>query len=202
MSIKFELIFDEHSARKRIKSLYEYDARRDLQKHGKLSKLPLLADDFKAHDPTQEALRNVFSSPCPSTQVIPGSGGAGDKVGLKEGTAGDGPQPKSMVSESGSSFEGKVASKQLRFAEHVSPASASIKPISTVEKDSNVVFSKSESNDKRPITLASGSNEGVDTSSPNREGAGRKMGVPATSQQPDRYMSDRAPPSPKESDDE
>jgi len=38
---KFDLVFDESSARKRINSLYEHDVRRELSKQGKLRSLPL-----------------------------------------------------------------------------------------------------------------------------------------------------------------
>jgi hypothetical protein len=69
-STEFELIFDEYSARKRINSLYEYDARRDLKSKGRLHTLPLLADDYAARDISQEAVRNVFTSPLSSPQVI------------------------------------------------------------------------------------------------------------------------------------
>jgi hypothetical protein len=64
-STQFELIFDESSARKRINSLYEHDARRALNDKGKLRSLPLQADDFLHYDATQEAIRDVFSSPTP-----------------------------------------------------------------------------------------------------------------------------------------
>jgi hypothetical protein len=62
-STEFELVFDEGSARKRINSLWEYDARRDLQKQGKLRSLPLEADDSKSNQNPQLAMRKVFSSP-------------------------------------------------------------------------------------------------------------------------------------------
>jgi hypothetical protein len=68
-STEFELTFDEHSARKRINSLYEYDARRDLQKVGKLSKLPVIGDDFAKRDIAQEAVRNIFSPPSTSPRT-------------------------------------------------------------------------------------------------------------------------------------
>ena len=64
-STEFELIFDETSARKRINSLYEHDIRRALDKKGKLSKLPLLADDFANYDVPQQAVRDIFSSTSP-----------------------------------------------------------------------------------------------------------------------------------------
>ena len=99
-STEIELIFDEHSARKRINSYYEYDARCDLQKKGKLSTLPLLADDFASRDTTQEAVRNVFSSPSRSSIDISESGGACDEVVSKEGAASDGSLLKFIASES------------------------------------------------------------------------------------------------------
>jgi hypothetical protein len=58
---EFELIFDEHSASKRVDQLRQHDIRRELHKGGELHKLPLIADDF-AYD-SHHYERSVFSSP-------------------------------------------------------------------------------------------------------------------------------------------
>ena len=96
-STEFELIFDEQSARKRINSLYEHDARRALAKQGKLSKLPLIADDFATYDAAQRAVRDVFSSSLPPHQDV---GVAGREAVVSPEGAG---APESTTSGAGSS---------------------------------------------------------------------------------------------------
>ena len=44
--IRYELIFDEHSAKKCICALREFDRRRTLARQGKLDELPQEADDL------------------------------------------------------------------------------------------------------------------------------------------------------------
>ena len=60
-STEFELVFDEHSALKRIDQLKQHDMRRELMQRGRLQQYPLLADDFAANSRHYE--RNAFSSP-------------------------------------------------------------------------------------------------------------------------------------------
>jgi len=192
-STEIELIFDEHSARKRINSLYEYDARRDLQKKGKLSKLPLLADDFASRDTAQEAVRNVFSSSSTSNITDSENGEGRDEVVSKKGAASDDSLPKSIASESGSPHSKK----------RVSPASASNQPGSPNSEHSNVEFSTSASNEKRPTTLASSEYEGIDSSTPYHGAASCKMGGKATSQELESDCKhDKVPALTEESDDE
>ena len=65
--VRFELIFDELSAKKRICDLREFDRRRTLARQGKLNELPLEADDFDISDvETTAALdseRRLYTSP-------------------------------------------------------------------------------------------------------------------------------------------
>ena len=86
-STEFELIFDEASAKKRINSLYEYDARRDLKRQGNLHKLPLQTDDYSSDSPPQQAVRDIFSRDLESPpSALPRSGEGRDNTGLKGAT--------------------------------------------------------------------------------------------------------------------
>ena len=114
-STEFELIFEEHSARKRINSLLEYDARRDFVKGKKLNKLPLLQDDFASKDSEQrnDKLRRVFSSPQdppPALDVAEGEGGGG------VGTSARSPLTSESSAQSG------------RFLQHDLPGASSSTP--------------------------------------------------------------------------
>ena len=87
-STEFELIFEEDSAKKRINSLLEYDARRDFARGKKLNKLPLLQDDFASPkaDATNEKVRRVFSSPqdpAPVFDVAEREDGGDDGISTK-----------------------------------------------------------------------------------------------------------------------
>ena len=93
---EFELIFDEQSAKKRINSLYEHDIRRDLQKAGKLSSLPLQTDNFASYDAHQQAVRNVFSSASPQPNILPVREAKHDDTVLKDGGSSDDSTPKSF----------------------------------------------------------------------------------------------------------
>ncbi len=196
-STEFELIFDEHSAKKRINSLYEHDARRDLQRKGKLHTLPLLTDDFASRDATQEAVRNVFSSPNSSPPPGSESGGAGDKVESKKGQAVDG-QPKSTASESGSSLSNSAPNRSVPPIERISPATALSQPALPIYERSNDVISTGESNDKRPTTLASDEHEGVASSYPHHGVASCKMGGNVASLIPESDCKLETVPAPKD----
>ena len=76
-STQYELIFDEHSHSRRVCALREFDARRELQRQGKLHNLPLLQDDYSDGDLT--SLRSIFSSPDapPDVLFVPGGEAAG-----------------------------------------------------------------------------------------------------------------------------
>ena len=77
--IRYELIFDEHSAKKRICALREFDRRQTLASQAKLDELPLEADDFDASDvATSEALdseRRLYPIPFPPPDLMTTSGG-------------------------------------------------------------------------------------------------------------------------------
>ena len=100
-STEFELVFDETSARKRINSLYEHDSRRELSKKGKLSSLPLLANDFEQYTASQQAVRDVFSSPSPSSDVLLTGVSSGDLAGSADRSAlgDDSAAPRSSTSD-------------------------------------------------------------------------------------------------------
>ena len=88
--IRYELIFDEQSAKKRICALREFDRRRALAKKGRLDELPLEADDFDLNDQeTTEALdleRRLYPSPLPPPDSDVRSGGGGQaRMEVKSG---------------------------------------------------------------------------------------------------------------------
>ena len=92
----------------RLINFYEYDARRDLQKRGKILKhlcwptifiLKKNASYFAIY-----AVRNVFSPPSHPHITNSESGGACGEVISKEGIASGRSQPKSVAIESGSSL--------------------------------------------------------------------------------------------------
>jgi len=170
-STEFELIFDEYSARKRINSLYEYDARRDLKNKGKLHMLPLQTDDYASRDTSQEAVRNVFTSPSPSPIAFSESGGDLDEAEPKDGSGGGGALSESTVVESG------------RSAEHDSPLLASGQPGFPTEHSNVELVSTRASTENRPTTLASGTDNGVTTST--LHDSALRMGGQAASQVPD-----------------
>ena len=78
--IRFELIFDELSAKKRICALREFDRRRTLARQGKLDELPLLADDFDTSDMTaaMDSERRLYTSSRDPPDDL-GSGGGGER---------------------------------------------------------------------------------------------------------------------------
>jgi len=175
-STEFELIFDEHSARKRINSLWEYDARRDLKRHGKLQQLPLQTDDYAEHDTTQEAVRNVFSS-ASATPTILGIGAAVDDVDSRNGAAGDG--PASPVYGSGSSPLDHAAHFKQRVERD--PSTSSSRTVSMNEPGNDM--STSESNHHGFLNLPSSTSEGAASSNQSPEIL-RHMNGRAVSQRP------------------
>ena len=84
---EFELVFDEQSAKKRINSLREYDIRRELQRRGRLSDLPLEGNDFDPNDTSgaaaQDSERRIFHQP--SLRPDSGTGGEEKSDGLGPG---------------------------------------------------------------------------------------------------------------------
>ena len=80
ITFKFVIRY-EHSAKKRISALREFDRRRTLARQGKLGELPLEADDFDASDvATSEALdpeRRLYPIPLPPPGLMTTSGGGG-----------------------------------------------------------------------------------------------------------------------------
>ena len=168
-STEFELIFDEHSARKRINSLWEYDARRDLKRHGKLQQLPLQTDDYAEHDTSQEAVRNVFSS-ASATPTILGIGAAVDDIDSRNGAAGDG---------SGSSPLDPAAHFKQRVERD--PSTSSSRTVSQNEPGNDI--SISEPNHHGFLNLPSSTSEGAASSNQNPEIL-RHMNGRAVSQRP------------------
>ena len=168
-STEFELIFDEQSAKKRINSLYEHDTRRALQQRGQLSKLPLQADNYAVYDASQQAVRNVFSSPSTSPHILSSSGGVGADTVPKDGASSDDSTPKPFVSETGSI---------------VSPTSALAQPDSSAATESrNIIGRTSTLSHQGSQNLADETSENAPSSIHHHRAASR-MGSEAALQKP------------------